>query len=78
MSKPNIAALLEWAKDQKPAKAPKSRWIDYAPVVAELEGNGFTTRDAIRKLVEKGAIASDKERTAYHAILRFQKRQKAS
>lgn len=76
MSKPtNIAALLQWAKDQKPTKAPKSRWVELAPVVAELERNGFTTREAIRKLVAQGAIAAAKERTAYHAILQFQKRQ---
>lgn len=73
-----IENLLKWAETHKPDRPSKSPWAALAPVVSKLEAGGWTVREAIKELVKKGAISAEKERSAYHAILQFRKRQAAA
>ncbi len=53
----NVADLLKAAAKATPDVRPcRSKWAQVFPVYQQLRSNGFSRRDAVKWLVDKGAV----------------------
>lgn len=55
----SLAKLLADAKEAKPDLKPcRSKWAQVYPAFIQLRQNGFSRRDAVKWLIDKGAVTN--------------------
>ena len=69
--KQSLSALLEKASVSLPPQHPgHNRWGQFAPVVKQLQGNGYTTLAAVDWLIGEGEIQPQDRSRAYRALIK--------